>query len=97
MDWSYSQLSLMYPLVQQRLFVLIQTLTKHDIFLHPQTVVGLIEEVSEYKPVSICPENVKTTNQSFCCTAQVSSESQGEEKEIFSAAPSHQRWHPNLI
>lgn len=76
----------------------IQNSTKHNIFLHPKTVLGLSEEITEYKPVNICPntERVKQTDQSFCCTAQVSCDSQSEVKETLTAASSHARWHPNV-
>lgn len=74
----------------------IQNPTKHDIFLYPKTVLGLIEEVSDYRPVNICPEKVETANQPSCCTVQATCNSENEEKETLSAAPSHLRWHPNV-
>lgn len=74
----------------------IQNASKHDIFLYPKTVLGHIEEVSEYKPVNLCPNSIKPTNQSSCCTAQVSCNDQSEAGESQMEAPAHLRWHPNV-
>lgn len=79
----------------------IQNFTKHDIFLSPKTVLGVMEEIVESKPVNILPTSQKPADphsDSLLCSTHVSSTDKGqsEVKGTQRAASSQEKWHPNV-
>ncbi len=79
----------------------IQNLTNHDIFLPPKTVLGVIEEIVDSKPVNMLPTPRKPADPDsdlLLCSTHVSptDEGQSEVNGTERAASSQEKWHPNV-